>query len=405
MIMGEWIGLVVFLLAPVVLGGILLWYYPDCRRIRLRSLLVYVLTLLVILWAALEFVAFVASARLPLRELAIVTWFTISVRLAWELWRRSVGRAGQRWVRWARLRKYQGKSFPGAIRFIPFARGLFTASVFFPVFFTFVATHRPKLADGQDPQRVFNIPYQSVKIPTGDGLLLDGWFIREEGAERTILVCHGAGANKGNFIWFLAPLRGEGYNVMFFDFRGHGSSDGRIITYGIREKLDVLAAVAWLKEERPEQSKRIVGLGSSLGSMALALAAAEEPRIDAVVLDSPFVSPRSLLHSHARLVPAVGPVVCDWLLLLVSFHTGTDFFDVSAERSVASLGKRPVFIVHGDKDIGMPAEHAKRLHEAAKGPKAIWFGPGPHSNIITTAPSKYKDRLFTFLEKHFGPAD
>jgi len=403
--MSEWIGLVVFLLPPVVLGGFLLWYYPDCRRIRFRSLVVYVLTLLVILWAALKFVAFVASARLPLRELAIVIWFTIIVRLAWELWRRSVGRAGQRWVRWARLRKYQGKSFPRAIRLVPVARVLFTVLVFFPIFFTFVATHRPKLTDGQDPQGVFNIPYQSVKIPTVDGLWLDGGFIPEKGAERTILICHGAGANKGNFVWFLAPLRGEGYNVMFFDFRGHGSSEGRVTTYGVREKLDVLAAVKWLKEKRTEQSKRIVGLGSSLGSMALALAAAEELRIDAVVMDSPFASPRSLLHSHARLVPVVGPVVSDWLLLLVSSQTGTDFFDVSAERAVSSLGERPVFIVHGDKDMLMPAEYAKRLYEAAKGPKTIWFGPGPHSNIITTVPSKYKKRLFTFLEKHLGPVD
>ena len=50
------------------------------------------------------------------------------------------------------------------------------------------------------------------------GLTLDGWFIPEAGARRTILICHGAGANKGNFIWFLGPLMNHGYSFLFFDF-------------------------------------------------------------------------------------------------------------------------------------------------------------------------------------------
>ena len=293
---------------------------------------------------------------------------------------------------------------PIPIRLIPLGRALLSAGVFFPVMITMAATHRLKLTDGQDPDSVFSVSFEPVRFPTADGLTLDGWFVPERRARRTIVVCHGAGANKGNFVWFLGPLRGYGYNVMFFDFRAHGASDGRTTTYGIREKADVIAAVDWLKHERPAQSDVIVGLGSSQGAMALALAAADDSRIDAVVLDSPFTSPRDLMRDGAKRVPGIGPLVADWLLVLASLQTGTSFFAPSAERAIASLHDRPVFVVHGEQDFVMPVSHARRLYEAAPGPRALWLGPGPHSNIITTAPEEYARRLFGFLDQHFGAA-
>ncbi|HOW18024.1 MAG TPA: hypothetical protein PLC79_03225 [Phycisphaerae bacterium] len=227
-------GRLAFLFAPIVLGGILLWRFPKCRRIRPIRLLGYVLLLTVIVGAALALVAYVATAQLAAREVAIAVWFTISWRIAWELWTRTVGRLGQRRVRWGRLRRRQGKRVPLQIRLIPAGRIAMTAGLFFPLFLTMAATHRVKLKDGPDPQSVFSAPFEHIRFPTADGLTLDGWFIPETGARRTILICHGAGANKGNFIWFLAPLMNRGYNFMFFDFRAHGSSDGRMATYGIR---------------------------------------------------------------------------------------------------------------------------------------------------------------------------
>ncbi len=398
------LGTLAFVLAPPVLATILLWRYPAYRRIRVRSLLLYVVVMTALIWGALRFVTEIAGATIVPWEIAIILWFTIGWRLAWTLWGRTVGRWGQRWVRWARRQRRRGAHPPAIIRLIPCGRLALTAAIFFPVFLSMVVTHRFKLRDGNDPG-VFQLNFDSVRIPTADGLTLDGWFIPEENSDRTILVCHGAGANKGNFVWFLSALAREGYNVAFFDFRAHGASDGRTTTYGIRERLDVRAAVDWLKRERPERSRVIVGLGSSQGAMALALAAAGDPRIDAVVLDSPFASPRDLVRGHASRVPVVGPLAADWMLALVSLQTRTNFFSASAERAVAAMGNRPVLVIHGDKDVIMPASHSQRLYDAAKGPKEIWFGPGPHSNIVTTDPAAYRERVFGFLEKNLGPIE
>ncbi len=396
------IGYLAFVLAPAILGGILLWRFPKCRRVRARSILVYLVVMSLLIYGALRFVCFVASATVALREVLIVLWFAIAWRLAWELWARTVGRLGQTRVRWARLRRHRKLPAPRVIRLIPLGRAMLTIIIFVPAFLSCVVTHRFKLQDGQDPGSIYQRDFEHVRIATADGLTLDGWFIPESGASKTLVICHGAGANKGNFIWFLGPLAGHGYNVVFFDFRAHGSSDGRTTTYGIRERRDVLAVVDWLKRERPRQSEVIVGLGSSQGAMALALAAAEDQRIDAVILDSPFTSPAELVHHHAGRVPVIGPALADILLAAVSVQTGANFFNTSAVEAVSRLGNRPLMVIHGDKDIGMPAAQSQALYNAAPGPREIWFGPGPHSNIVTTSEHEYKQRVFAFLDTYLG---
>lgn len=401
------VGECIFVAAPAILAALLLRRFPSYRRFRVRSVIVYIVVMSLLIWGALSVVAYIAGGRVMPREVLVVLWFTFAWRLAWELWSHTVGRWGQRWVRWARLRRRQGRAAPTSLRLIPFGRALLTASVFFSVFLSMVLTHRCKIADNQDPLSVFQAPFDHVRIPTPDGIVLDGWFIPEKGADRTIVICHGAGANKGNFIWFYGPLSRQGWNVLFFDFRAHGASDGRTTTYGLRERRDVIAAVDWLKRERAAQSKVIVGLGSSQGSMALALTAAEDSRIDAVILDSPFVSPRELALHHASRVPILGPAAAYLILAEMSLQTGENFFTTSAEKAVASFGTRPVMVIHGGEDAIMPASHSQRLYDAATGPKEIWFGPGPHSNIVTTVPEEYAQRVFAFLEKvgvHHPPA-
>jgi pimeloyl-ACP methyl ester carboxylesterase len=393
-----------FLVAPPALACLLLWRFPAYRKFRWKSILLYPVVMSLLIWGALAVVAQIASARVIPSEIPVILWFTVAWRLAWEIWSQTVGHLGDRWVRWGRSRRSRGFRVPLRIRLIPFGRATLTGLVFFTAFLSTVVTHRCKLTDGQDPQSVFNMPYEHIRIPTSDGLTLDGWFIPHDAAtDRTIVICHGAGANKGNFIWFLEPLANKGYNVLFFDFRAHGSSDGRTTTYGICERIDVIAAVDWLKRHKPDRARMIVGLGSSQGSLALALAAAEDTRINAVVLDSPFVSPRELVQDKAKWMPLVGPAVGNLLLAEVSAQTMTSFFSVSAEDAVRRIGPRPVMVVHGRSDFVMPPSHSQRLYDAACGPREIWFGPGPHSNIITESPNEYADRLFRFLDHSLGP--
>ena len=53
----------------------------------------------------------------------------------------------------------------------------------------------------------------------------------------------------------------RGYNILVFDFRGHGQSGGNFISYGIRERFDVLAAISWIRANHQPESQRLFPVG------------------------------------------------------------------------------------------------------------------------------------------------
>jgi pimeloyl-ACP methyl ester carboxylesterase len=335
----------------------------------------------------------------------VVLWFLITWQLAWWLWTATVGRLGQRWVRWARLRLRRGLVVNPLIRCIAPARHALTACVFVPVFVTMVLTHKCKWGDGRDPLSAVHLQFQTERIPTRDRLMLDAWFVPEDGATRTLLVLHGAGANKGNFVWYLGPLAHHGYNLLMIDFRAHGNSDGHVTSWGVRERVDVLAAVDWLKRHHPNEARKVVGLGSSQGALALTLAGAEDQRIDAFILDSPFISARTLAYEYTHRLPGVGRLLADYVLCLMSAWSAVDLFGPGSTLDVSTLGHRPVMLIHGNQDDLVSVDHAREIFSAAQGPRELWSGAGRHSNIITTDPDRYASRVFGFLAKSLGAAD
>jgi hypothetical protein len=79
-------GECLFLLCPVVLAALLLWRWPESRRVRVGSPILYGVIVGGVIGATLALVAHIASARVPWTEVAVVLWFTIA--WAYGQWRR-----------------------------------------------------------------------------------------------------------------------------------------------------------------------------------------------------------------------------------------------------------------------------------------------------------------------------
>jgi len=214
-----------------------------------------------------------------------------------------------------------------------------------------------------------------------------------------VVICHGAGANKGNFAAFLHLFAGEGYNALIFDFRGHGESDGHTCTFGLEEWRDVKAAVDYLCAHRRAQARQVIGWGSSMGAMALIRTAASDARIEAVVLDSCFASARVMAHQMA---PAM---IAEAGLASLSMRAGRSFGELTAVPAVKAFAGRPIFLIHGQDDEMIDPANLDILFEAAGEPKEKWLGPGPHSNILTTAFAEYQRRVLGFLEQTLPNAE
>jgi alpha-beta hydrolase superfamily lysophospholipase len=265
-----------------------------------------------------------------------------------------------------------------------------------PLVMAFFYVHRFKAPNLDSPEEATGRTVEHVSFVTDDGLTLRGWFFPAgPGCDRTLLICHGLGANRSAFLPYVKVGEEIGANVLMFDFRAHGDSDGRTSTLSLKEKLDVLAAVRYLRTERPAQARQVFGLGVSMGSASLARAAAEvEPPLDAVILDSGFAAVTDLTDSVLDyLPPALRPFLTGPGVPLANLHAGCDLNEARPEESVGQL-RAPVLILHAEEDPLIPADHARRLYARAREPRALWVAPTRgHGSVLPRAYPEYVARV------------
>ena len=107
----------------------------------------------------------------------------------------------------------------------------------------------------------------------GDGVSLQGWRGESVGDRRgTLIYLHGVADNRASGAGVIERFRKRGFDVVAYDSRAHGESDGDACTYGFYEKQDlrrVLDSVG---------VGPIVLVGCPLGAAVALQLAADEPR-------------------------------------------------------------------------------------------------------------------------------
>jgi alpha-beta hydrolase superfamily lysophospholipase len=278
---------------------------------------------------------------------------------------------------------------------------LLMAALAFPYFMALSYVHRFKFPNEGTPRTKLSREYEEVLLTTEDGLRLQAWFIpAKEPSSRTVVLCHGLGMNREFFLPWTELADELDANVLMFDFRGHGDSDGRTVTLGGNEKRDVRAAVEWLRKAKPESAKQIVGLGISMGSGALIRAGAElDLPLDAFILDSGFAASCDLTDNVLAPLPAwMRPWLIGVGMPLANLHAGCDVGNLRPEDAIGKL-RAPVLIVHSQQDRLIPPSHAERLAANAAAPKRLTlFSTQSHSDLIFAEPQAYRDQVRTFLK-------
>src|SRR3990167_6028949 len=153
-------------------------------------------------------------------------------------------------------------------------------------------------------QRLYTTPKQlgvSVQdVFFGDESRLHGWWMPAVGTPRATLVhAHGNAANLSNHAPLVAWLPAAGVNVLSFDYRGFGRSEGSPTLDGVVADTRAALAQARRQQVRPLP---LVLLGQSLGGATAVRALAEEPGDDVklLILDSAFSSYRGIAREADR---------------------------------------------------------------------------------------------------------
>lgn len=177
---------------------------------------------------------------------------------------------------------------------------------------------------------------------------------------KAIVLCHGLGSSKEAMSEYASFLKD--YNVLAFDFRNHGASEGKATTGGVAESHDVLAAVNYLKAQG---NTRIGVLGVGMGAVAALSAAANSKDISAVVADGAYASLNdqfTYLAKQKRYPLATGCARAATLML--SLRTRTSVGKGDALQSLSKLNAIPVCYVQGGADKTVLGSSVQTLFEA-----------------------------------------
>jgi len=237
-----------------------------------------------------------------------------------------------------------------------------------------------------------------------DEITLRGWYLPAKDSERIIIMVHGEEMHRAdpsiNMLGIASGLVEHGYNVLMFDLRAHGESDGDRISAGYYEKRDLLGAIDYVKGRGFES---IGILGFSMGGATTIIATAENLDVRCIVTDSSFADLKSLMETEFQKRTKFPEFLLTPMLFMVKIMFGADFGAVKPIELVSKIAPRPIFFIHGEQDTNVPLEHAYRLQQASQNPEnQLWIAPqASHVEAYRNHPIEYMTRITVFFDEAF----
>jgi fermentation-respiration switch protein FrsA (DUF1100 family) len=245
------------------------------------------------------------------------------------------------------------------------------------------------------------LPYETVTFASRDGLHLGGWFVPGTAPVRgTAIFCHGHAGSLDPDLKYVPDFHRHGYNVLQFDFRAHGRSEGRHVSMGYYERLDLLGAVDHLQARGIE---RVGVLGFSMGGAVAISTAAQCPAIAAVISDGGFARIQPTLKASFQegglpgwLAGLLAPIVSR----ITGWRLKCDLVAADPLRWIGRIGPRPVMLIHGGRDRFVPRSEIEQLYAAAGNPREMWIVPeAEHRRVDQVRPQEYVHRILAFFDR------
>jgi len=243
-------------------------------------------------------------------------------------------------------------------------------------------------------------PAERIEIKSRDGLTLRASYYHSAKDAPLQILCHGYKGSAVRDLCGGSKLAAEsGHSYIAIDQRANGESDGHSISFGIKEREDLLCWIEYANRRFGEDTPIILS-GVSMGA-ATVLMASELPlpaNVKAIVADCPYSSPYAIIRKvclDMKLPPA--PLM-PFIRLVARLFGGFELLSCSAAEAVKHA-KVPILIMHGEDDLFVPCEMSREI--AANNPsiRLETFPGAGHGLSYLVDSERYSAILNDFLSK------
>ena len=245
------------------------------------------------------------------------------------------------------------------------------------------------------------MPQEDVAITSFDGLTLRGKYYEYRPGAPIELMMHGyRGSSERDLSGGVQRCFAVGRSALVVDQRCAGGSEGRVITFGIREHRDCLAWVDFMIRKFGPEVK-IILTGISMGASTVLMAGGKPlpENVIGILADCGFTGAKQIIQEVIRQM-GLPPKLCYPFVRLGARLFGKfDPEEASAVEAVRNCTV-PVIFYHGEDDDFVPMEMSRANFEACASRKALVTIPGAgHGLSYAVDPETYLRTLREF----FGP--
>jgi len=249
------------------------------------------------------------------------------------------------------------------------------------------------------PSEVPLIPGISFVARNADGNKISASWYPGNASAGAVLLCHGHSANHLHMMDMAGFLHTVGYNILAFDFRAHGLSEGRFTSIGLLEWQDVAAVIdtAETKGLLPT-SMPLAAYGRSMGAATLANGSGRLGRINAFLLESSFADLRIIGgRDVARMSGIPDTFLLDWIFTLARWRTGIDYASNRPVEGIKGIGNRPLLLIHDALDTRATREDHDRLKAAVSHAQELIMPDAWHIQGHQPPPAPFEPIVLEFL--------
>lgn len=243
---------------------------------------------------------------------------------------------------------------------------------------------------------------QDIYIDSADGLRLHGLWIPAEKPKGTVLLAHGYRSTMlVDFGLAFAFYHTLGMNILVPEQRAHGQSQGKYITFGIKESDDFFQWIRFHNEKFGKYQMVLSGLSMGASTVLYLVDRKLPENVKCIIGDCGFTSPKEILRCVFRATVHLPAAPSLWVANMLSrVFAGFRLTEKDTRVSLSSA-RLPVLLIHGLADDFVPSNMTKEAFGACNGEKELFLvKEAGHGVSFLKAKDEYIKRIITFLEKH-----
>lgn len=240
-----------------------------------------------------------------------------------------------------------------------------------------------------------------LSIPSQYGYDIAGTLIlADKPTDYYVILSHGVTMGEICSRHYLKLFHNLGYNVITYDHRRHGQTEGLDSTYGHFEKYDLKSVIDHFKASIGSHIK--IGLhGESMGAAVILQYGTIAGDADFYISDCAYSSLYDQLSARIKSKRIyMTTIIMQTTRFIIKFRAGFDIKKIRPVDDVKNITV-PILFIHGSDDTYINPDMTQELYDACTSEKRLYLCPDAgHARSMTTDPERYHSEVEDFLREN-----